>query len=174
MDLAVDYALRYGYRLFDSALLYGNGAELGAALERHLPRHGLRRQDVFLTSKILPQLGNNTELTPQLFDQVLKDLRTDYLDLLLVHAPRPLHAKSRGVSGYRRDTWLAMERLWREGRVRSIGVSNYGVKHLEEMMDYAAVRPSINQVWENICSVESREGKKCRVPPRQPLLGARY
>lgn len=155
MNRTVDSALRHGYRLFDSALVYNNDAKLGSAIEHSLPKYNLNRSDIFITSKLLPQAGNNTVLIPQLFEGILQRLRTDYVDLLLVHSPAP---KQRGntvpenettLAEYRRDTWLAFEALLAAGKTRSIGVSNYNISHLEEMHAYASVRPAVNQVQFN-------------------------
>jgi len=154
MESAVDSALRHGYRLFDSALIYKNDAELGVALEKSLPKHGLYRSDIFITSKLLPQPSNNTELIPQLFQGILQRLRIDYVDLLLIHSPKPRFGEGQTASEstlaeYRKDVWIAFEALLAAGKVRSIGVSNYNTTHLGEMHAYASVRPAVNQVQFN-------------------------
>jgi diketogulonate reductase-like aldo/keto reductase len=167
MSRTVDSVLRYGYRLFDSAPSYKNDAELGFAIEQSLPKHGLTRSDIFITSKLLPQLDNTAELIPQLFEDILLRLRTDYVDLLLVHHPAPrfgkeLTADESTLAAYRKDIWLAFEALLAAGKVRSIGVSNYNTTHLEEMRAYASVRPAVNQYQFNIHDEERALRDYCR------------
>jgi len=149
MSRSVDSALHYGYRLFDNALVYSNEAELGSALYQLLPKHGLSRSEIFITSKLLPQKGDNLKRIPQLFEATLQHLQTDYVDLLLVHAPVVVNVSKDDphLPGYIRDTWTAFEALQAAGKARSIGVSNYEITDLEAMRAYAKVwPPAVNQV----------------------------
>jgi len=84
----VDSALAYGYRHFDTAKLYKNEPELGASLEQLLPKYGLRREDIFITTKFFPPAEGAAEKVPQLVEESLTNLRTSYLDLVLIHYPK--------------------------------------------------------------------------------------
>lgn len=129
---AFDAALAAGYRHFDCAQVYGNEAMLGAAWKRH----GLKREDIFITTKIaIDQFGSRR--TQRSFAESLKKLQTDYVDLLLLHFPVPV---------LRKAAWQALEKIQISGGARSIGVSNYTVKHLTSMDSYAKTRPAVNQV----------------------------
>lgn len=121
-----------GYRHFDSAQAYDNEQFLGAAWQNS----GLPREELFLTTKIAVQnFGENK--AKRAFAESLEKLQTDYVDLLLLHFP---------VTILRKKTWRAAEEAYNSGQARSIGVSNYTIRHLEEMKDYAKVLPDVNQV----------------------------
>ena len=135
---AVAAALSLGYRHIDTASIYKNEAEIGAAVRAS----GLPRADLFLTSKVSPyQLG--AAAAAQACADSLAALGTQYLDLMLVHWPAaartpadsPLHAQ------LRRETWRALEAAHAVGQLRAIGVSNYEVRHLQELLEYAEVAP---------------------------------
>ena len=131
-DSAFQSAVDTGYRHFDSAQFYQNEHMLGAAWKAS----GLPRDEFYLTTKIaVTHFGKH--LTTSSFHKSLEKLKTDYVDLLLLHFP---------VTGMRKSSWLALEKLQAEGFIRSIGVSNYTIKHLEEMAAYASVVPAVNQV----------------------------
>ncbi len=131
-DRAFDVAVKAGYRHFDTAQAYGNEQYLGEAWKRA----GLKRKDIFITTKI-NVIHFGASLARRSFVTSLKKLQTDYVDLLLLHFP---------LTGIRKSTWTALEKLQAEGLARSIGVSNYTVRHLEEMPSYATVMPAVNQV----------------------------
>jgi len=127
-----DAALAAGYTHFDSAQAYGNEQFLGACWKAS----GLPRENFWLTTKIRTEniaLGH----TQQSFPHSLERLQTDYVDLLLLHFPVPLQ---------RKKAWQALEKIKAAGGAKSIGVSNYTIKHLEEMKLYAAEMPVVNQV----------------------------
>jgi diketogulonate reductase-like aldo/keto reductase len=132
---AFDAAVEAGYRHFDTAQAYGNEQFLGEALARS-KRSGLPRQEVWITTKIAVQhFGYNHTLKS--IEQSLKNLQTDYVDLLLLHFP---------VSVLRKKSWQALEEIKAAGKARTIGVSNYTIRHLEEMKKYAQEMPAVNQV----------------------------
>ena len=129
---AVLDALRIGYRHIDTAAIYNNEADVGEAIAES----GLDRSEVFVTTKLWnDDQGYDTTLAA--FDQSLEQLGLDYVDLYLVHWPVPV---------LRLDTWRALERLTLDGRVRDIGVSNYMVQHLDELIANTAVIPAVNQI----------------------------
>uniref|UniRef100_A0A915EAY0 NADP-dependent oxidoreductase domain-containing protein n=1 Tax=Ditylenchus dipsaci TaxID=166011 RepID=A0A915EAY0_9BILA len=147
VDIAVNAALECGYRHFDTAKLYVNEPELGNALEKFLPKHGLKREDVFLTTKFFPAKENNTEVVPQLVEESLKNLKTSYLDLVLIHYPKSSDREPEDPqnSVNRKDAWLALEKI-PINRIHSIGVSNYEINHIEEIKNYGSKVPAVNQV----------------------------
>lgn len=130
-------ALKVGYRHIDTAQIYGNEAEVGEALKQcNIPR-----SELFISTKILSAAGSVDKSYQKCAESVKKiDEKNGYVDAFLVHSPNSGSAK-------RKEMWLALERLYEEGKTRSIGVSNYGIKHIEEMKQYAKVwPPHINQI----------------------------
>lgn len=133
---AVAKALEIGYRHIDTAEMYGNEAEVGQAIRAS----GLDRGEVFVTSKL-----NNGFHRPddarEAFESTLRALKFDYLDLFLIHWPLPTRYDGDFVS-----TWKVLEEFRRDARVRSIGVSNFQVAHLERLAAEAEVAPAVNQI----------------------------
>ena len=121
-----------GYRHFDTAQAYDNEAFLGEALTME----GLKREDVFITTKIKVQNFGQRHLRAS-FENSLENLQLKYVDLLLLHFP---------VTILRKKAWLALEEIQKAGLAKSIGVSNFTIKHLEDMKRYASVTPAVNQV----------------------------
>ncbi|KAK6750751.1 hypothetical protein RB195_002614 [Necator americanus] len=149
MKRAVDAALSVGYRLFDTAKFYFNEADLGEALEISLRRHNLTREDVFITTKIYPTSCEDFyEEIRGILEKSLSDLRTRYVDLVLIHFPKTKDATTNDPANafHRRNTYLALEKLKSEGMLRSVGVSNYEIRHMEEIKRYAQDMPAVNQV----------------------------
>ena len=131
-------ALEAGYRHLDSAQLYGNEQECGEVVRES----SLDRKDIFMTTKILRPHATK-EKTIEAIDQSLKKIGLGYVDLMLVHSPMS------GAEG-RKLLWQALEEVYERGDIKSIGVSNYSVKHLEEMKQYAKVLPAVNQVIDTL------------------------
>jgi len=129
---AVMTALETGYRLIDTAAMYENEVEIGNAIRRS----GMDRKELFVTTKVGDD-DQGFDSTLRAFDESMGRLGIDYIDLYLVHWP---------LKGKREATWKAFERLYNESRVRAIGVANYLVPFLEELSDYANVKPVLNQV----------------------------
>ena len=129
---AVNFALRVGYRHVDTARIYGNEADVGEAVREG----GVPRGDLFVTTKLWNS-DQGYDSTLRAFEGSLKRLGLDYLDLYLVHFPVP---------DLRKETWSAMETLLKKGRCRAIGVSNFTIRHLEELIEESHVIPSVNQV----------------------------
>jgi diketogulonate reductase-like aldo/keto reductase len=125
-------ALRAGYRHVDTAHVYGNEADVGAAVREC----GLGRDDVFVTTKLWNDDQGYDEAL-RAFDRSLARLGLDHVDLYLLHWPVP---------GKRLESWRALERLASEGRARAIGVSNFMPRHLEELFAVAHVPPAVNQI----------------------------
>ncbi len=129
---AVSYALEIGYRLIDTAAAYGNEKEVGIAVKES----GIPRKEIFITTKLWND-DHGYDSALKAFDESLKRLNLDYVDLYLIHWPVP---------GLRQESWKALEKIYSEGRCRAIGVSNYMIRHLEEMKQYAEIIPAVNQV----------------------------
>ena len=135
---SVLYALEQGYRLIDTAMAYGNEDEVGQAIRES----GIPREDIFVVTKLRQPHANSHEETLQRCQQSLENLGLDHMDLYLIHAPpKDLSARA--------PVWRGMEECLSSGWTRSIGVSNYGAHHLDAMLSYASVMPSVNQIEVN-------------------------
>ncbi|MFO7894582.1 MAG: aldo/keto reductase [Longimicrobiales bacterium] len=128
---SVTWALDAGYRHIDTAALYGNEASVGAALRDH----DVPRDDVFVTTKLAKD-DHGYRSALRAFDASLERLGLEYVDLYLIHWPG---------GGPRRESWRALEEIHESGRARAIGVSNYMVSHLEEVLEHGRVVPAVNQ-----------------------------
>jgi len=133
-ETVVHAALEAGFRLFDNASLYGNEEGIGRALRSG----GVPRNELFISSK-LRNKEQGYDLALKGFAGSLERLGLDYLDLYLIHWPMPRH-------GLFCETWRALERLYEEGAVRAVGVSNFEAHHLAVLLRECAVRPMVNQV----------------------------
>jgi diketogulonate reductase-like aldo/keto reductase len=129
---AVSWALKLGYRLIDTATIYGNEREVGEAIQDS----GISQEELFITTKVWKS-DQGYDNTIEAFNKSLKKLGLDYIDLYLIHWPVPRKSV---------ETWRAMERLYNEGKTRAIGVSNYNLHFLNELLDNLNIIPSINQV----------------------------
>jgi diketogulonate reductase-like aldo/keto reductase len=133
---AVKFAIMHGYRSIDTAAIYGNEQGVGQGIREGLKEEGISREELFVTSKVWnSDLGY--ESTIAAYETSLTKLGLDYLDLYLIHWP---------VEGKYKEAWRALETLYKEGRVKAIGVSNFQVHHLEELMKEAEIKPMVNQV----------------------------
>ena len=133
---AVKTAIKHGYRSVDTAAIYGNEEGVGQGIQEGLKEAGISREELFVTSKVWnADLGY--ESTIAAYETSLKKLGLEYLDLYLIHWP---------VEGKYKDAWRALETLYKEGRVKAIGVSNFQIHHLEDLMKDAEIKPMINQV----------------------------
>ena len=128
----VCHAIKVGFRLIDTAQGYGNEKEVGEGIRRS----GIDRRELFITTKV-----NTTEMrngiVRQSLDKSLANLGTDYIDLVLIHWP---------VKGHIKETWQILEEYVDKGKILSIGVSNFNPHHLDELLEYARIRPVVNQI----------------------------
>ena len=169
---ACNAALDCGYRAIDTAQRYGTEPPVGQVLQQRFAAGTLKREDVFVTTKVanprpapagmLPGGGLKYMLQPQLsayegvldeFAGCLRNLQLDYVDLLLIHFPGPPTGDKTSLSPElsqqkRLEAWNALETLYREGKARAIGVSNYCQRHLEELLASPSVEflPMVNQI----------------------------
>ena len=130
----VKKAIKHGYRSIDTAMIYGNEEGVGKAIKKC----GINREDIFITSKVWNADHGYNE-TLKAFESSMKRLMLDYLDLYLIHWPLP--KKNKYV-----ETWKALEKIYRDGKVRAIGVSNFNIDHLENIITQCDIVPAVNQV----------------------------
>jgi len=129
-ETSVRTALEMGYRLIDTATLYGNEKSVGKAVRES----GIPREEIFVTTKLWP----TDFFSPQAaFNGSLSKLGLDYIDLYLVHWPIPLMPKS---------VWQQLEKIYASKKVRAIGISNYDVGDIKKLLQYASVVPAVNQI----------------------------
>lgn len=124
-------AISLGYRLLDTATIYGNEEAVGAGIKRS----GVDREELFVTSKVWVD-DSGYEKTKKAFETSLRKLDLEYLDLYLIHRPRG------DVNG----SWRAMEELYKNGKIKAIGVSNFTAAQINDLMDNFSVKPAINQI----------------------------
>lgn len=147
-ERAVLTALQTGYRLIDTASVYENEAQVGRALRSA----AIPRSDIFLATKVWnSDLGYDRTLVA--FDRSLQQLEADYVDLYLIHWP---------LIRLRRESWRAMQKLLEDGRCKAIGVSNFAIRHLEEIIGETGVVPAVNQIEFNPFLNQRRLHEWCR------------
>jgi methylglyoxal/glyoxal reductase len=132
VEQAVKSALQHGYRSIDTAAIYKNEAGVGKAIRES----GVPREEIFVTTKVWNS-EQGYDSTLRAFEESLRLLGLEYVDLYLIHWP---------VKGKYKETWKALETLYKENRVRAIGVSNFQIHHLQDLMADAEVKPAVNQV----------------------------
>ena len=145
---AVTLALELGYIHIDTASMYNNEEDVGASVqESNLPREKL-----FITSKVhTSEVGYDSTL--EAFERSLQKLRLSYIDLYLIHKP---------VEGFRQNTWEALEKLKKDGICRSIGVSNFSPRHLDEILEICEFIPTVNQIEMNPFLAQKTISEYCR------------
>lgn len=131
---AVKWALEAGYRHIDTAHIYGNEESVGKGMKES----GVPREEIFLTTKLWNAYIREGKVREN-FEESLKKLGTDYIDLYLIHWP----------ADGRNEAWKVMEELYAEGKIRAIGVSNFHKYHYEELMQTAIIKPMVNQIESN-------------------------
>lgn len=134
VEQAVTAALKCGYRLIDTAKYYGNEESIGRAIKSS----GIKRDEIFVTTKLW-NADQGYEPTLRAFNDSLERLGLDYIDLYLIHWPMPKVGKYI-------ETWKAFEKLYADKKVRAIGVSNFTIETLQNLMNNAKIMPVINQI----------------------------
>ena len=149
-------AIKCGYRHIDTAACYGNEESVGKAIKLS----GINREDLFVTSKLW-NTDQGYESTLKAFNKTIKDLDLDYLDLYLIHWPV--------VTGHKEDweksiceTWKAFEKLYSEGKIRAIGVSNFKPHHLKVIFENCNIKPMVNQIELHPSHNQDETVKFCR------------
>ncbi|MBD3255505.1 MAG: aldo/keto reductase [Candidatus Lokiarchaeota archaeon] len=130
-EKAVKWAIEADYRLIDTAEMYGNEIRIGKAINSV----DIPRDELFITTKVWEN-NHGYDKTLKAFEKSMNKLKVDYIDLYLIHWPRKL----------RHETWKALEELLEENKVRAIGVSNFTINHLKELIEQSSTVPSVNQV----------------------------
>ncbi|MFJ5762018.1 aldo/keto reductase [Neobacillus sp. NPDC093182] len=129
---SVKAAIKAGYRSIDTAALYQNEESVGQAIKES----GVAREELFITTKVWNEDQRNDSVL-EAFETSLQKLGLDYVDLYLIHWP---------VKEKYKQSWKVLEQLYKEGRVRAIGVSNFQIHHLEDLLSVAEIKPMVNQV----------------------------
>lgn len=141
---AVSWAIQVGYRHIDCAAIYGNEKEVGQGIRDGLLQAGLRRDDIWVTSKLWND-HHGTSAPQRGLDRTLEDLGVGYLDLYHMHWPVSRSTLGSSSIEYR-DTWAAMGRLVEQGKVRHIGVSNFAPEQLQDLLNHTNHPPSVHQM----------------------------
>jgi len=155
-ERAVISALKAGYRHIDAAAIYANEQSVGAGIKAS----GVAREDIFVTSKLW-NIERGYEKTLAAFEKTLSDLGLDYLDLYLIHWP----ATKRDFENWAEinlSTWRAFEKLYEDGRIKNLGVSNFSAHHLAPLMAEAKIKPVINQIEFHPGQVQAETVKYCQ------------
>ena len=154
----VEIALRNGYRHIDTAQAYGNEVGIGEGIRAS----GLPREEIYITTKVMAEIKNYKKAKASI-DESLKKLGVDYIDLILIHCPQPW-ILFRGPKKFYKENvevWRALEEAYKEGKVRAIGVSNFLVKDLQNIIDHCEIKPMVNQILLHIGEVPVDVVKYC-------------
>ena len=136
-------ALESGYRHIDSAQAYGNEKGVGEAVRNS----HLKREDIYVTTKVMAEIKNYKDAKESI-EKSLKDLGLDYVDLILIHCPQPW-AVFRGKNKYFEENfavWKALEEAYKDGKAKAIGVSNFNIEDMENIMNNCEIKPMVNQI----------------------------
>ena len=145
----VKAAIEAGYRHIDTAEMYGNEDSVGKAIKES----GIDRKELFITSKLSNQ-AHGYEKTMEAFEGTMEKLGLDYLDMFLIHWPNPIAFRDHWQEA-NAGSWKAFEELYKAGRIRAIGISNFRQHHIEALMETATIPPMVNQM--KLCPGETQE-----------------
>lgn len=159
---ATKFALENGYHHIDTAYVYGNQVEVG----RGIKDSGIAREQVFITSKI-PAEWKTYDEAMRAIDESLVELAVDYIDLMLIHAPRPWSEMPLRPIGERyyegnAEVWRALEDAYADGKLKAIGVSNFDVDDLEHLLSHVKIKPMVNQIIYHIGNTNPEVLTYCR------------
>ena len=146
---AVKSAIKAGYTHIDTAQAYGNEESVGQGIKES----GVAREDLFITTKLW-NMSHSYELCKRDFEESLKKLGLDYVDLYLIHWPNPITFRDHWQEA-NAETWKAMEELYKEGKIRAIGISNFRQHHIDELLKTAEIKPMVNQI--RLCPGETQD-----------------
>jgi len=138
---AVKHALEVGYRHIDTAQGYGNEESVGKAIKDS----GIPRDEIFVTSKLESHIKNYDDAR-KTFNETLERLGMDYIDLFIIHAPWPWNEMGKDCSEGNVEAFRALEDIYKEGKARAIGVSNFEVKHIQNILENNEIVPHVNQI----------------------------
>lgn len=140
-ESVVSEALKIGYRHIDTAAFYQNEKGVGQAVRKS----GISREEIFVTSKVWNS-NRGYEKTKKAFEDTMRELDMDYLDLYLIHWPANRKQYGDKAKSINAETWRAMEELYMEGRIKAIGLSNFLPHHIDELLETAKIKPMVNQI----------------------------
>lgn len=140
-ESVVSEALEIGYRHIDTAAFYQNEKGVGQAVRKS----GISREEIFVTSKVWNS-NRGYEKTKKAFEDTMRELDMDYLDLYLIHWPANRKQYGDKAKSINAETWRAMEELYMEGRIKAIGLSNFLPHHIDELLETAKIKPMVNQI----------------------------
>ncbi|CAH0713938.1 unnamed protein product, partial [Brenthis ino] len=142
---AVEWGIDVGYRHIDTATMYKNEKEVGSVISNKIKEGLVKREDLFITTKILNDKHAEKDVVPAL-KQSLEDMKLDYVDLYLVHWPVSVNSNGEDMKIDYIETWRGMEETVKLGLAKSIGVSNFNEEQLERLLKYAKIKPVVNQI----------------------------
>lgn len=168
LAVAVKTAIQEGYRLIDTAAIYNNEASVGQGIREAINDGLVTREELFITSKVWND-GISYEETLQAYDDALARMQLDYLDLYLLHWP--------GTNNDFIPQWQALETLYKDKRVKSIGVSNFHVHHLDKLLAETTIVPTVNQIELNPLQTQQKVRAYClekgiQIEAWSPLMNA--
>ncbi len=171
-SIAVQNALKIGYRHIDTAQAYQNEHGIGDAIRKS----GIAREDIFVTSKIAAEY-KTYEKAKASIEKTLEDIGLDYLDLMLIHSPQPWNKVNQSSYRYfkeNRAVWRALEDAYKEGKFRAIGVSNFQIGDIENIWNSSEIKPMVNQILCHISNspldlIESCQKKDIVIEAYSPI-----
>ncbi len=171
-SIAVQNALKIGYRHIDTAQAYQNEHGVGDAIRKS----GIAREDIFVTSKIAAEYKTYEEAKASI-EKTLEDIGLDYLDLMLIHSPQPWSKVNQSSYRYfkeNRAVWKALEDAYKEGKFRAIGVSNFQIDDIENIWNSSEIKPMVNQILCHISNspldlIESCQKKDIVIEAYSPI-----
>ncbi len=171
-SIAVQNALKIGYRHIDTAQAYQNEHGVGDAIRKS----GIAREDIFVTSKIAAEYKTYEEAKASI-EKTLEDIGLDYLDLMLIHSPQPWSKVNQSSYRYfkeNRAVWRALEDAYKEGKFRAIGVSNFQIDDIENIWNSSEIKPMVNQILCHISNspldlIESCQKKDMVIEAYSPI-----
>lgn len=153
---SVAFALKNGYKHIDTARVYGNEEVVGKAIKES----GIAREEIFLTTKLPAEIKSYDEALST-FETSLQTLGVEYVDLYLIHAPWPWSDRGSDHMEGNIEVWKAFEEIYKSGRAKAIGVSNFNEKELQQLLDATDIVPAVNQIKFHIGSTEEATTKFC-------------
>ncbi len=145
---AVRQAVKIGYRNFDTAQAYGNERGVGEGIRTC----GIAREELFVGSKVAAE-HKSYETAARSIDETLEKMGLDYLDMIIIHSPQPWVEVNQSENRYEegnREAWRALEDAYKAGKVKGIGVSNFGIQDLQNILDHCEIKPMVNQLLTHI------------------------
>jgi diketogulonate reductase-like aldo/keto reductase len=157
---AVKDAIELGYRHIDTAEAYGNEVEVGIGIRES----GVKREEIFLTTKLVAE-AKDYETAKKNIQESLDKLDIDYIDLMIIHSPQPWVEVNQSDNRYEKgnlEAWRALEEFYKAGKIKAIGVSNFQIDDLKNILENAEVKPTVNQILCHISNTPLEIIKFCK------------